>query len=421
MTCTRRRALQLAGATALAGMASAAPKRPRIACIATYFGGTRSHADWIINKLIDGYWWKGAHVAPRLDVVSMYIDQLESSELGRQVCQSKNIPLYPKIADALTLGGDELVVDGVVFVGEHGEYHSNLIGQKYYPRWWLYRQIIEVFEQSKRSVPVFHDKHLSTDWNEAKWMFNKSRELDFPLFGGSSIPFYFRKPEIDIPPETPIEHSVLVGGSGAEGSLFHCVDVLQSFMERRTGGETGVEAVQSIRGPEVWNWTKRNPWAGDLLEAVGRRFEFEPGHFQKTVRAPSVTIVEYRDFKKAAIFGANDVGWTYAGSILGQQEPTIISMLGWPGRQYGHYRAGNAFEHWITEMMLTRKEPCPAERLLLSTGITAFNMHSNWENGVYSDVGRRVETPYLDMTYRTTYGPMFNTGPRPPVENSPKN
>jgi len=90
-------------------------------------------------------------------------------------------------------------------------------------------------------------------------------------------------------------------------------------------------------------------------------------------------------------------------------------MLGWPGRQYGHYRAGNAFEHWITEMMLTRKEPCNAERLLLSTGITAFNMHSNWENGVYSEVGRRVETPYLDMSYRTTYGPMFNTGSRPPV------
>ena len=34
-------------------------------------------------------------------------------------------------------------------------------GTAYYPRWWLYQQVIRVFEQSKRSVPVFNDKHLS--------------------------------------------------------------------------------------------------------------------------------------------------------------------------------------------------------------------------------------------------------------------
>ncbi|MEZ5395124.1 MAG: hypothetical protein R2724_20210 [Bryobacterales bacterium] len=45
-------------------------------------------------------------------------------------------------------------------------------------------------------MPVFNDKHLSTSWDEAKWMYDKSRELDFPLFGDSSIPFYYRKPEI---------------------------------------------------------------------------------------------------------------------------------------------------------------------------------------------------------------------------------
>ena len=56
--------------------------------------------------------------------------------------------------------------------------------------------VIKVFEESKRSVPVFNDKHLSVSWDEAKWMFDKSRELNFPLTGGSSIPVYFRKLEI---------------------------------------------------------------------------------------------------------------------------------------------------------------------------------------------------------------------------------
>ena len=86
--------------------------------------------------------------------------------------------------EAITLAGTELAVDGVVLVGEHGHYLTNLKGQTYYPRWWLYQQIIRIFEQSKRSVPVFNDKHLSTSWDEAKWMFDKSRELNFPLYGG---------------------------------------------------------------------------------------------------------------------------------------------------------------------------------------------------------------------------------------------
>ena len=91
------------------------------------------------------------------------------------VCKLKNIPIFDSVREALTLGGKELAVDGVVLVGEHGDYHTNIRGQKYYPRWWLYQQIINVFRQSKRSVPVFNDKHLSTDWDEAKWMYDQSR------------------------------------------------------------------------------------------------------------------------------------------------------------------------------------------------------------------------------------------------------
>ena len=90
------------------------------------------------------------------------------------------------------------------------------------------------------------------------------------------------------------------------------------------------------------------------------------------------------------IFGSG-CGWTYAGEIEGRKDPTIISMLGWPG-PYSQYHAANAFEHWLIEMMLTRKEPYNAERLLLSTGIVSFNMESNWENDRYSAIGRRSWT-----------------------------
>jgi hypothetical protein len=88
-------------------------------------------------------------------------------------------------------------------------------------------------------------------------------------------------------------------------------------------------------------------------------------------------------------------------------------MLGWPG-PISQYHAANGHEHWITEMMLNGKEPFNAERLLLSTGIVNHYMDSNWENGRYSAVGRRIETPFMNMRYRSTHGPLFETGPRPP-------
>ena len=107
-------------------------------------------------------------------------------------------------------------------------------------------------------------------------------------------------------------------------------------------------------------------------------------------------------------------GWAYAGEIEGQKDPTILSMVDFP-MPIGQYHATNAFAHEIIELMLTGKEPFNAERLLLSTGITNHYMDSNWQDGRYSAVGRRIETAAMNISYRSTRGPQFSTGPRPPV------
>jgi hypothetical protein len=420
---TRREMLGItsaAGLTALGSMtgsaAGAAPRaqqaRPRIAVCATFWGAPGSHADWIVNKLIDGYWWQGAHTASRVDIASIYVHQFDTSLLAQKVGKAKNIPLFRSIAEAVRLGGTDLAVDGVVIVGEHGSYPTDLKGHWLLPRWWMYQQVTRVFEQSRRSVPVFNDKHLSYNWDDAKWMFDKSRELNFPLTGGSSIPLYFRKPEIDLAVDTPIRNSIVLGGAADEGAIFHCVDVLQAFVERRKGGETGVKSVQSIRGPETWKWVEANAWAGKLIDSVAKAFQLAPASFRENPQS-NLCIVQYNDGTNAAVISGRGVGWTYAGEIEGQTDPAIISMLGWPG-PYSQYHAANGQPHLIAEMMVTKKEPFNAERLLLSTGIVNHYMESNWENGRYSPVGRRIETPFMNMKYHTTRAPMFEKGERPP-------
>lgn len=417
---SRRRMLGISGMAGLAALtgisgkaiARSQQRKPRIAVLATYWGATRSHADWLVNKLIDGYWWQGAYVAPRIEVVSLYLHQHDTSLLGQKVANAKGIPIFKSVGEAVTLGGKELAVDGVVIVGEHGDYPTDLKGHWLLPRWWLYNQVINVFEQSKRSVPIFNDKHLSYNWDEARWMFDKSRELGFPLTGGSLLPVYYRKPELEFDNDTPIKHSIVVGGASDEGAIFHCIELLQAFVERRKGGETGVKSIQSIRGPEAWKWVERNSWASKLLDSVAASLALSQGHFQAS-GSTNICIIEYNDGTNAAIIGSQGATWTYAGEIEGRKEHTTVSLLNFPG-PFDQYHASNAQPHWITEMMLTKKEPFNPERLLLTTGITNHYMESNWEDSKYSPVGRVIKTPFLNMTYRPTREAQFNKGERPP-------
>jgi hypothetical protein len=69
----------------------------------------------------------------------------------------------------------KLAVDGVVVVGEHGDYPRNEKGQTEYPRYRFFEEIVKVFHTSNRSVPVSNEKHLSWNWTWAKQMYTHPR------------------------------------------------------------------------------------------------------------------------------------------------------------------------------------------------------------------------------------------------------
>ena len=133
-----------------------------------------------------------------MDLVSIYVDQHPKDDLTPD--RAKRFPqmkVYPTIAEALTQGGSKLAVDGVVLVGEHGDYPRTEKGQVTYPRYQFFKEIAKVFEDSGRSVPVFNDKHLSYSWEKAKKMVGWANELKFPFMAGSSLPVTWRRPELE--------------------------------------------------------------------------------------------------------------------------------------------------------------------------------------------------------------------------------
>ena len=49
---------------------------------------------------------------------------------------------FPSIVKALTLGAETLAVDGVLLIGEHGDYAWNEKQQQLFPsKFWFYREI----------------------------------------------------------------------------------------------------------------------------------------------------------------------------------------------------------------------------------------------------------------------------------------
>ncbi len=247
----------LAGTPALA---CGQPRRPRIAALATiYF--KYSHAQHIVDRFLEGYGWNGDHHRPPMDLVSLFVDQVGDNDLSRErAARHPSMKIYPTIAEALTLGGSRLAVDGVLLIGEHGRYPRNEKRQTQYPRYEFWREIIQVFESSGRAVPVFNDKHLSWNWEWARQMYDDARRLGFALMAGSSLPVTWRTPSVEMPANADVEEAMCVAYGGVDSYDFHALETTQCMVERRKGGETGVKWLEAYRGERFWQAWEDAVW-----------------------------------------------------------------------------------------------------------------------------------------------------------------
>jgi hypothetical protein len=139
-----------------------------------------SHAWHMGDRFLVGYPVRGHWHKPGSKVVSAYVDQFPANDLSRQRAEEFGFTIYPKVAEALRCGGDKLAVDAVLIIGEHGNYPTNKIGQKQYPRYEFFKQVTDVFKKDGRTVPVFNDKHLSLHIHQTS-----GRMASSPFTGGT--------------------------------------------------------------------------------------------------------------------------------------------------------------------------------------------------------------------------------------------
>ena len=371
-------------------LALAAPTRKkRIACLSSTYH-VRSHSDNFITRFLEGYWIHEAHYDPPFEVASLWIDQIHPGDIGQRLAAAYNVTLARDIAGALTLGTGQLAVDGVVLVCEHGNYPHNEKDQHLYPRYEFFEQVVNVFRRSGRSCPVFVDKHLSYDWAKAQQMFRWSRELGFPLMAGSSVPVTFRRPDYDPPRGLVMDSALAVGGGWVgDGGIFHILETLQAFAERRRGGETGIRAVRLLKGDEVWKAEKQGLWRRDLLDAALARQQ-KPAPQRPEEMKATLGLIEYRDGFTAATLALSGVT-DYLAAVKPKHGPPQATCCYIPIENSNNF---SMLVHGITRMIETGQPALDVRRTLLVTGALASLMDSGHQNG------RRIETPHLSIAYK---------------------
>jgi hypothetical protein len=384
--------------------------RLKLAAVVTVYR-KYSHAQHIVDRLLDGYGWRGTYHRSPMDLVSLYVDQVGDDDLSRErASRHPEMKIYPTIAEALTRGGSRLAVDGVVLVGEHGNYPKNEKGQTEYPRYQFFEQIVQVYKASDRVVPLFNDKHLSWNWDWAKQMYDTSRAMQFAFQAGSSLPVTWRIPSIEMPLQSQIEEALCICYGGVDSYDFHGLETIQCMVERRLGGEAGVRWGQAYRGDAFWKALDDHVWPEDLMNAaLCRSHTLKPARasfndvfptrdqMRELVKDPVAYRYEHEDGLHSTMLLMDGLVRDFNFAARLKNHPNIFSTQMYLPMPDGRTTLADFFSPLVfhmEQMFLTGKAQYPIERTLLTTGLTAMGIESLYQKQA------RVNTPQLGIRYQ---------------------
>jgi hypothetical protein len=258
-----------------------------------------------------------------------------------------------------------------------------------YPRWRYFEQLTQVFREEGRVVPTYNDKYFAYEWKDARRMYDRVREMKIPFMAGSTLPLTWRRPPLEFPRGIALEEVLAVSIGDLEEHAYHGIELMQAMAERRQGGETGIEAVRCVEGPEVWKMGDRGEWSRELLNAALSRRE-NPVQEDRSV-TPQAIQVRYRDGLRGTVLNLNGLSrdYLFAARAKNRAEPYSSCFY---IELYNH-------NHWsfmvrnFEDLVLTGKEPNPIERTLVANGILLWGLESRLQGQKW------LQTPQLAIRY----------------------
>lgn len=363
--------------------ALAADNRPKVACVLNvYF--PNSHADVFMGRLLEGYRLDGQSHRPRVQTVSLYVDQFPPNDMAREQAEEYGVKIYKSVKEALCLGTDKLAVDGVAIIGEHGDYPRTPRGNFMYPRKKRFDEVTAVFEQNNRVLPLMNDKYFAYDWADAKAMYDRVKNDKIPFFCGSSLPLTWRRPALEFNPGIELDEVLAVSFSDLEEHGYHAIELMQAMAEKRKGGETGVAEIRCVEGEQIW---QDKFWSRDLLDAA---LKHRINHVPKNNTPPQAIFIKYRDGLKGTILNLNAQSRDYLFAAREKSGKVHASCFYIQLHVHNHW--GFMVKHF-EDLVLTKKSPYPPERTLLSNGILLSALDSRLDGQKW------LASPHLNIRY----------------------
>jgi hypothetical protein len=228
-----------------------------------------------------------------------------------------------------------------------------------------------------------------------------------PFLAGSSVPLAERRPPLDLPADCELEAAVAVHGGGREVYDFHGLELLQSFVEARRGGETGIAKIEMLVGDAARRALAERPRICELRDAAmaaetamdARRetrpeqskAPADPNRPDTSDHGDHLILATYRDGLEAAVIkvGNDSSRWNFACRVKGEDRNRATALF---NGSWGNRCLFKALSHAIQSLFITGREPYPVERTLLSGGATEAALQS-------LAAGKALETPHLDVAY----------------------
>src|SRR5262249_18409186 len=174
-------------------------------------------------------------------------------------------------------------------------------------------------------------------------------------------------------------------------------EVLQSLVEFRKGGETGVTGVEFLAGDALVKAGHSGRFSMRLVEAA-MAAEFgnkppDPKHPlvpQKGIEPPGI-LITYRDGLRATVLklGSSSIPWNFACKLAKEDRIQATRFHVGP---YGNRCLFMALSNAIQDHFVQRRAPYRVERTLLTTGLVEAAVRSRAD-------GRRVQTQNLHIGY----------------------
>jgi hypothetical protein len=380
--------------TTRAHEAAQSADRKKVAAVVTIYR-RNSHADVLVGKILEG-WKQDGGTGPALELTSLYVDQFPADDLSVGLAAKYGFRVCKSIRECIELDSGTVAVDGVLSIGEHGNYPVNELGQQLYPRKRFFAEICDVLEQRGKIIPVFNDKHPGPVWQDAQWMMHRAEKLGIPWMAGSSLTVGFRDPDVTLPLGEPVASCLAVGYSGLDIYGFHTLDFLQAIVERRATKSQGVRSVQALPLSALDEFINQRTINEQLLGETLRSSGTSLAKLRENIpsanpKQTAIFVLKYSDGLSGVVLMLGSFASAISAGCLTQAGKSIVTRA--------EERVEPRYPHFayllkaIEKMIHTGKPSYAVERTMLAAGVLDRALNSLHRNSV------ELQTPELSFNY----------------------